>query len=309
MYFTSLPDNTKPEYDEQSHFEKFKKHNIIFNAMSSYSHCDNHVGCLSFKTVLSGEEWYCIGNQKLAVRPGQFLILNDDQNYSCYIDNDEKVQVLSIFFKKEFASSVFAEALYSEATILENPFHFSSNTLEFFQTLYNVDTELNKQLFSLITALNYYGYNSSMVDEYLVFLLRHLIRANKSESIRAKNVNAIKPNTKTEVYKRLCIAKDVLHSFYMDKLDLAMVSNQSCLSVPQLIRQFKSVFHATPHQYLTNVRLRHAAEFLKLTDKPVHEIAWRCGFENTSAFCRAFKSEFSIQPIGFRAEQASKIFN
>jgi AraC family transcriptional regulator len=100
MYFTSLPDHTKPGFDERSHFSKFKKHNIIFNALSRYSNCDHHVGCLSFKTVLSGEEWYGIGNRSIAVRPGQFLVMNDDQPYSCRIDNGESARVLSVFLKE-----------------------------------------------------------------------------------------------------------------------------------------------------------------------------------------------------------------
>jgi transcriptional regulator GlxA family with amidase domain len=86
----------------------------------------------------------------------------------------------------------------------------------------------------------------------------------------------------------------------MDKVDLSAISNLACLSVPQLVRQFKFVFHATPHQYLVRIRLKRAAELLKLTNKPVHEITWKCGFENFSAFCRAFKSEYGVQPGHFR---------
>src|SRR6478736_5764344 len=68
MYFTSLPDHSNPLFDEQLHFSRFKKQNIIFNAPSKESHCDNHVGCLSFKTLLNGgEEWYGVNNRQLAV--------------------------------------------------------------------------------------------------------------------------------------------------------------------------------------------------------------------------------------------------
>jgi AraC family transcriptional regulator len=183
---------------------------------------------------------------------------------------------------------------------LQDPFNIASNSLEFFQTLYNIDIGLKRQLHHLISALNNQGYDSSMVDEYLVFLLHHLIEVHKSESILAKNVNAIKSVTKTEISKRLCIAKDILHSSFMDKQDLTTIGHIACLSVPQLIRHFKSVFHATPHQYLTKIRLRHAAELLKLTDEPVHQITWQCGFENASAFCRAFKSAYGVQPRSFR---------
>jgi AraC family transcriptional regulator len=300
MYFTTLPDHSKPGFDEALHFSQFKKHNIIFNALSSYSHCDNHVGCLSFKTVLSGEEWYGINHHQLAIRPGQFLMLNDDQTYSCHIDTSEKVRSLSFFFEKEFAATVLHDTLSREDSLLDNPFNSGHKTPEFFQTLNNISPELQQQLTTLLHILHQQGYHPGRTDESLVFILRDLIGSQKSAAAQVANVNAIKSSTRTEIYKRLCIVKDVLHSSYMDSPDLHMLSNLACLSVPQLIRQFKSVFHATPHQYLIGIRLRHAAELLKLTDTPVHEITWRCGFENVSAFCRAFKSAYHVQPGHFR---------
>jgi len=300
MYFTSLPDHTKPGFDEALHFSRFKKHNLIFNAESNASNCDNHVGCLSFKTVLRGEEWYGINRQRLAVRPGQFLILNDDQNYSCRSENGEKLKILSVFFKKEFASSVFRDALHTEVLLLDEPLGNRTQNLEFFQTLNHVTPELQLQLSGLLTALDQQGYEENMMDEYLVFLLHQLIRTHKSESNHIGKVAALKSSTRTEIYKRLCVAKDILHSTYMEHTDLAHISSLACLSVPQLVRQFKAVFHITPHQYLIRIRLKHAADLLKFTDKPIHEITWMTGFENVSAFCRAFKSGYGVQPLNFR---------
>src|SRR5689334_20754358 len=106
MYFTQLPDHSRPDFDEARHFSRFKKQNIVFNAVSTQAGCDNHIGCLSFKTVLKGEEWYGIDGRNIAVRPGQFLILNDDQPYSCHINKHTPARIISIFFKKEFASAV-----------------------------------------------------------------------------------------------------------------------------------------------------------------------------------------------------------
>jgi AraC family transcriptional regulator len=204
MCFTNLPDNTKPGYDEQLHFSKFKQHNIIFNAMSSKSYCARHVGCLSIKMALSGEEWYGVNNYQLAVRPGQFLILNDDQDYSRRIDSARKIRVLSVFFRKEFASSVFRDVFCGEEVLLDDPFEAGGPALEFFQTLNDTDPGLEQKLLSLITALDENGYETNMVDEHLVFLLHHLIRVHKTEAGRANRVSAIKPNTRTEIYKRLC---------------------------------------------------------------------------------------------------------
>jgi AraC family transcriptional regulator len=303
MYYTSLPDPTKPGFDEKLHYSQFRKHNIIFNADADKSHCDRHVGCLSIKMILKGEEWYGVGHQQLAVRPGRFLILNDDQEYSCRIDSPEKTRVLSVFFRKDFAGSVFRDALYREEAFLDNPFAGGDKSLEFFQTLTETDHWLKNHVLGLVHKLNVLGYDRDLVDEQLVFLLRHMIHNHKNETQRAQRVSAIKPGTKTEIYKRLCIAKDVLHSSYMDKPDLAAISHISCLSVPQLVRQFRSVFQTTPHQYLMRVRIEQAANLLKQTSAPVSEITWRCGFEDTSAFCRAFKAVYGISPNVFRGER------
>jgi len=300
MYLTSVPDHTEPGFDEALYFSKFQKHNIIINAESNGSHCDDHAGCLSIKTILSGEEWYGIDRHSLVVRPGQFLVLNDDQRYSCRTSRGEKVRGLSVFFKKEFASAVFSDMLNSEGALLDNSSYNNSTIPEFFQTLNNISPDLQAQFSRLITTIESRGYDATMVDEHLVFLLRHLIRVHKSDMVRGAGIRAVKATTRIEIYKRLCIARDILHSSYTENLDLSKISSLACLSVPQLIRQFKAAFHCTPYQYLIRIRLRHAAQLLQYTDKPVQEITWICGFENTSAFCRAFKSVYGIQPVLFR---------
>jgi AraC-like DNA-binding protein len=251
--------------------------------------------------VSGGEECYGIGRRQLTVRPGQFLILNNDQEYSCRVNTSGRVRVQSIFFRKEFASAAFHDALCKEDTLLDNPFDQPTRLPEFFQALDYIDPVLEQDLNGLINALDENGYNADMVDERLLFLMRHLIRVHKTETYRTGQVDAIKQSTKTEIFKRLCIARDLLHSSFMDRPDLSDISNAACLSTPQLIRQFKTVFHTTPHQYLVQVRLSHAARLLQHTSAPVHEITWRCGFEDSSAFCRAFKSVYGVSPLHYRA--------
>lgn len=300
MYYTSLPDHTKPGFDEQSHFSQFKRQNIVFNALAGKTYRVRHVGCLSIKTILSGEEWYEVNNRPLVVRSGQFLILNDSQDYTCQVHTAGEVRIQSVFFQAAFASSILRDALTREEDLLDNPFEGGGLSLEFFQTVNDTDAGLAQRMGSLMTELNEYGYDENIADEHLVFLLHHLIATHKKEAGRARRISAVKPATQKEIYKRLCIAKDLLHATYMEKPDLAGISSMACLSAPQLVRQFKAVFRTTPHQYLTRIRLRHAAGFLRQSSMPVHEITWRCGFEDTSAFCRVFKTVYGVSPLQFR---------
>src|SRR4051812_42530045 len=135
MYFTSLPDHSQPGFDELLHFSRFRKSNVIFNTTAQAGGCDDHVGCLSIKTIVSGEEWYGIGNRNLVVRPRQFLILNDNQSYSCRV---KQARVLSIFFKREFAAAVFHDCRAREESLLDNPFSRNTESPEFFQSLHAI---------------------------------------------------------------------------------------------------------------------------------------------------------------------------
>ncbi len=300
MYYTRLPDPSEPGFDEQRHFSQFKKHNVVFNAWSNESHCDDHVGCLSLKTVLSGEEWYTIDRRRLAVRPGQFLILNDDQRYGCQVQKGEPAKVLSIFFKREFAGAVFQDCLRSEEASTDNPSYSGNDTLEFFQTLHPIGQRLLRQLGDLTAYLDRLGDHDGLTDERLVFLLRQLVRTYKSDVNGTGRIDAVKASTRKEIFSRVCVAKDLLHSAYREKLDLDTIGKAACLSVPQLVRQFKYAFRLTPHCYLARVRLHHAADLLRRTDLPVMDVSWQCGFDNPSAFGRAFKAQYGIQPAQYR---------
>jgi AraC-like DNA-binding protein len=300
MYFTRLPDHSAPGFDEQAHFSQFSHHNVICNAFSPAIHCDNHVGCLSIKTVLSGEEWYQVEGRHIAVRPGQFLILNHAHNYSYRIHKGSSAHGLSLFFQKDFAASVFQDMLFPEEQLLDDPSDDRTSTPEFVQTLHSVEPDLAKSLTLLRTRLNTYGDDPNRTDEELVFLLQYLLRAYRSDRQLSGQVDAVKPGTRKEIYKRLCVAKDLLHSYYYEPLDLAELSARACLSTPQLVRHFKSVFGRTPYQYLIDIRLCHAAELLKETRDTTLDITWRCGFEDPSAFCRAFRTRYGASPGEFR---------
>lgn len=302
MYFTRIPDHKSPTFDEELHFSQFNHHNIIFNVQPDKAYCERHKGFLSIKVVSGGEEWYQINKQEVAVRPGQFLILNDGQDYTCRVDSPADVRIQSVFFTKAFSSSVFRDALSDEETLLDLP-HEHGQSLEFFQTLYAIDEILTGKFKSLISVLNTGAYKTGEVDEHLVFLLHYLIGVHKKEAQRAKEVKALKASTQKEIYRRLCVAKDVMHSTFADDLDLAQIGSFSCLSVPQLVRQFKSAFGSTPHQYLLQVRLQNALLLLRNSSLTVQEITWRCGFENPSAFCRAFKASYGHSPLHFRAAE------
>jgi AraC-like DNA-binding protein len=300
MYLTSLPDHSQPGFDEHKHFSMFGNANVIFNAQSNKARCDNHVGCLSLKTVFAGEEWYGISGRSVAVRPGMFLLLNDRQDYSCRI-NTSSVHTISVFFSRDLARAVMRDASTSTRSIIDDPFVIGDALPEFFQSLHQLNGEIRRDLITLIGSLETHGYNSNHAEELLVSLLHNILQTHRHDLAALRNVHGVKVSTQKEIYKRLCIARDMLHSLYHEEISLKAIAATSSLSIPQLVRQFKTTFGVTPHKYLVNIRLQHAADLLRSTDAPINEIAMRSGFDHPGSFARAFFGKYKIQPGIYRS--------
>jgi transcriptional regulator GlxA family with amidase domain len=96
--------------------------------------------------------------------------------------------------------------------------------------------------------------------------------------------------------------KVVDHIFenYEQKISLNELADCACLSVSQLIRNFKKVFRATPQQFLLKVRLDAACQMLVSTDLTISQIAQRTGFYDHSHFAKQFTENKQMSPKRYR---------
>ncbi|MBV8804915.1 MAG: helix-turn-helix transcriptional regulator [Sinobacteraceae bacterium] len=83
-------------------------------------------------------------------------------------------------------------------------------------------------------------------------------------------------------------------------LNLPAVCQHVGMSVRSLRRHLKMETGMTWEEYRHRSRLLQAVSLLSETDEPVSEIAARCGFDNPSAFARAFRLEMGESPRDYR---------
>jgi AraC-like DNA-binding protein/mannose-6-phosphate isomerase-like protein (cupin superfamily) len=84
-------------------------------------------------------------------------------------------------------------------------------------------------------------------------------------------------------------------------LDLAGVSPA------HLSRTLRAAYGMTPTDFVTDLRLEHAASLLAATSAPIAEIATRCGFSSQSYFTRCFTAAHAVSPRTFR-HQSQRAF-
>ena len=91
-----------------------------------------------------------------------------------------------------------------------------------------------------------------------------------------------------------------LAEHYAERITLDDLSAQFAVSKFYLQKQFKHYVGYSPSEYLLQVRLTRAKEFLRTSDLPVAQIAADVGIQNVSYFINLFHRAEGITPAQYR---------
>lgn len=91
-----------------------------------------------------------------------------------------------------------------------------------------------------------------------------------------------------------------MHDHLADNIPVDHLAEEVSLSKYHFSRIFKQQTGYAPHEYLVNLRVQKAKEFLCNTRKSVEETAEHCGFSSPSNFIRAFHKQTGFTPASYR---------
>src|SRR5882762_2971903 len=103
-----------------------------------------------------------------------------------------------------------------------------------------------------------------------------------------------------DVYKKIVTAKVYIDENFHEMIDLDCLSRQACLSRYHFHRLFTRIYRRTPHQYLTQQRLRQARQWLADKEPSISDICNNVGFESIGSFSSLFKKEIGYAPQFYR---------
>lgn len=109
----------------------------------------------------------------------------------------------------------------------------------------------------------------------------------------------------TDVYERLCRARNFIDVCYDLPLNLDEISSKACFSRYHFLRLFRQAFDKTPHQYLVERRIERAKELLRAPDLSVTDVCFEVGFQSLGSFSSLFHKTVGHPPITYR-ERARK---
>lgn len=295
MILKGYPDYKAPGFNVNAPCPQFGWPNFIIHNKTRSALYPRHTGPLTLKYTLTGKEHFYTSESNYTVNDNNYLILNAGREYSCFIDSEEEVETIAVFFNDLFVKKVLNSLVTSSDKLLEGKKN-GTQPVEFFEKLYPHNSLLTPLIMKFRMA-SVYGHNDkSWLEEQFYLLLKNLLEVHRDIKTQIKKIPSVKLSTRVEIYKKLDRAKSFMDENFHKQILLSEIAKEACLSEYHFIRLFKSLYKHTPHKYIIQKRLEMASHLLRKSKLSVTEVCYEVGFSSPSSFSWLFKQRFGISP-------------
>ena len=270
------------------------EHNAVLHANAKRHTVEGYAGPASIKTVLRGSVSWLVGGRQLIVDPSSFLMLGAGEIYSMSIDVPTPVETCCAFFAPGFLEQIAADLTSTVAEGLDGPDRITSSPAYLGALHRDRERALCSHVWSLAKRCEQ-SLNPSGTEEDFLLLALSLLGYYDQIREQSARVPAMRSSTRQELFRRLLVGREYIHSHSSGPLSLKQVSRAACLSPFHFHRGFTLAFGETPHRYVTSLRLSQARHMLE-SGSGVLEACINVGFSSASAFSRLFGKQFGSPP-------------
>jgi len=256
------------------------------------------VGPLSIKTFSSGRAYYRVTGGHHAVDNSTYLVLNHGQSYEISINSRCPVESFCIFFAPELVNDVQRSLISAPEDLLDEPCAGGLASARFFERTFVHDSILSPEIARL--QRNHTKIDQELLTEKLHTVVERLFVVHRIAKAEAEQLNAARPATREELYRRVWRARDYIRALSAERLTLQDIARVASLSQNHLLRTFRNAFGVTPHQFLIETRLQEARRLLATSESTVTDICFQIGFESLGSFSSLFRSRFGVSPTASR---------
>lgn len=231
----------------------------------------------SLKFCLSGLEIYRINGYEKRLNPGEFILVNPDQNFEIIADK-KNTEGICLFFENNSENNI-------SDTVFENRKYNLLDNIE----LMNIISSIKHNL--VINRLQRTNINfNSLLD---LLTNDNNIFKHSLNGLEMKN-----SELSTDLAHRLIKVKEFIDSNYYENLDIDQLANLSYMSKFHFLRMYKKMFGISPYRYILELKLIESKKLLKNLNTV--EVSKLLNFSDRSAFSNKFKKRFSLNPSEYK---------
>lgn len=263
----------------------------IYTARESFFNYDWHTGKGSPNTMKkyhvhnfyeiyflkSGKCNYIINDKTFCLNTNDLVFISPETKHkSIYFS--KSFERIVLYFTKDYINSVFDDFVNS---FTENPVYVPQNPI----IINNIFKDMN-QYANLKTEMS-----DVMVRCYLTELLAYM---HNNPSLHSNAEFGLTPKELVQQVQRYICQK------YYDDITLTEIASEFGYNSTYFSKLFKKETGINFKEYLLNVRLSAAENFLRTSTFSVSKITSLCGFNDSNHFSNLFKEKKKLSPTEFR---------
>lgn len=306
MLLRSLPDFSSIDAELAQRFEaNWGSENCIIWGRARRAEFGPVTHNLSIRAAWGGVQHCQFNGRTIAIDDDNFLILNDGRVCATRIYSTRSVESLVICFRPGLAERTYGAMAASIEQALAHGDTLAQRTAEFAEHLHLHDRSVSPVL-RFIKAHVIHGLDDeAWYEEQLIFLLQRMQTHHRRVLDQVDRLQHVRAATRREIYRRVRLATDYLHTHYAQGVNLGALASVAFLSKYHFLRLFTLVHRITPFEYLQRKRAQVAARLLQSTQLTVGEIAACVGFTTRSALLRQLRRLTGLAPRQIRARNAA----
>ena len=249
------------------------------------------------KYVEHGVEHYQVNGRHYPVRPGEYLLVNAHCHGRVDIDATTPVMGLCADLDPALMDGMLNAMQHAEALDVQGLTSFFTSE-EFLENRYSAQgTRVGSLMRSLMERFRMEPGGPHEVTGSVYMALAEAVVLDHLQVIPGlRRVQAVRTGTRKDIYRRVELGRALIHGRFHERLEVADMAGAAAMSDYHFFRAFRAVHDQSPHQYLLDLRLRHAQELLRRGYYEVADVALMCGFVDHPTFTKAFKRRFGLAP-------------
>ncbi len=239
-----------------------------------------------FYYLVDGDRNFFVHDRTIHLTKGQLLVIPPNTHHRSIdgtSDHHERILIelnqthLTRYLNEDFVKSLMPD--------LDFPFNIYPLTPELAQAFQNSFSNFSKQQNS-----------ESDPTPSLIFIMT-LCQMLKTLS---PSPISLHPDHPSHLHRRIGDIVRYTNANYHKDIGLETVASDHFISAEHLSRSFKKITGMTFNQYLNTLRLKDAANQLRLSNESIADIADTVGYQSHTHFGRVFKHKYGLSPSAYR---------